>query len=266
MRATRRDVGVWSPWLLATAFCAGAFPVLLAQGPPRPPQPSGPPPTPRAGAPIDLTGYWVSIVNEDWRWRMITPAKGDAVGVQLNAKGQEVFKTWNPAMDGSCLAYGAGGLMRMPTRVHITWEGDSVLKIETDAGQQVRRLMFAKPTTPVGPRTLQGRSSADWERTMGAPGFLGIGPQGPPGPGGSLRVVTTNLSGGWLRKNGVPYSENTTVTEYFDRFPAPDNTEWFVVTTTVEDPTYLNVPYVTSTHFRREADGSKWHPQACKAS
>jgi hypothetical protein len=234
-----------------------------AQGPP--PARQEPPITPRAAAPIDLTGYWVSIVNEDWRWRMITPVKGDAVGVPLSAKGREVANAWNPATDGSCLAYGAAGIMRMPTRLRITWETDTILKIETDAGVQVRRLIFGKPL-PSTRHTLQGQSAAEWERSTVGSGFLGIGPPGPPAPGGSLKVVTTGLTAGWLRKNGVPYSEKTVVTEHFDRFPVPDGTEWFVVTTQVDDPTYLTGPFVTSSHFRREADGSKWRPQACKSS
>src|SRR3954447_21982770 len=96
--------------------------------------PAQPPPTPQAGAPIDLTGYWVSIVNEDWRWRMVTPPKGDFPGLPLNAEGQRVANQWAPATDGSCLAYGAAGVMRIPGRLHITWENDSTLRIDTDAG------------------------------------------------------------------------------------------------------------------------------------
>jgi hypothetical protein len=84
--------------------------------------------------------------------------------------------------------------------------------------------------------------------------------------GGDLKVVTTDLSPGWLRRNGVPYSEHAQVTEYYDRFPTPDGNEWFVVTTVVHDPTYLRGvgDFVTSSHFRREPDGSKWHPKPCK--
>ena len=68
-----------------------------------------PPATPRARAPIDLTGYWVAIVNEDWRWRMVTPPKGDVASVPLNPEGTKVANAWDPATDGSCLAYGAAG-------------------------------------------------------------------------------------------------------------------------------------------------------------
>jgi hypothetical protein len=231
-----------------------------------PPQPSpGPPPTPRASAPIDLVGYWVSIVNEDWRWRMVTPAKGDYPGINLTPAGRKLADSWDTALDGSCKAYGAGALMRMPTRVHITWEGDTALKIETDAGQQTRHLRFGPRPPAVGARTLQGYSVANWERTL--PPANAFGFAGPPvrTMGGALKAVTTNLQGAWLRRNGVPYSDNATVTEYFDRFPAPDNTEWFVVTTIVEDPAYLAAPFTTSSHFRREPDGSKWAPSPCKA-
>jgi hypothetical protein len=237
------------------AVCAGA--VVVAQGPPQGP-PAGPPPAPQASAPIDVTGYWVAIVNEDWRWRMVTPPKGDAASVPLNPAGTKVANAWNPATDGSCLAYGAAGLLRIPTRLHIIWENPTTLKLETDAGQQTRRFLFTRAQEP-GPRSLQGNSFAEWER----PGGRG-GRGGPPPVGGTLKVTTTNLIAGWLRRNGVPYSENASMTEFFDRFATPAKEEWLVVTTLVNDPTYLTAEFVTSTHFKREPDGAKWSPAPCK--
>ena len=214
--------------------------------------------SPQASAPIDLTGYWVSIVNEDWRWRMVTPPKGDVASVPLNAEGRKVADSWDPATDGSCLAYGAAALMRMPTRLHITWEDENTLRIDTDAGTQTRRLLFTTAPSPAV-KSLQGFSRAEWERVAIRGGARG----GAPG-GGNLKVVTANLTGGWLRKNGVPYSDQATLIEYFDRFAAPGNSEWLVVTTVVNDPKYLTQEFVTSTHFRREPDGSKWDPTTCK--
>jgi hypothetical protein len=208
------------------------------------------PASPRAGAPIDLTGYWVSVVTEDWRFRMVTPLKGDygtgSGSVPLTLEGRKVADTWDTSKDGSCLAYGAAGLMRMPMRVHITWESDHVLKIETDAGTQTRRLLFDR-TQPPGARSLQGHSVAQWES-------------------GSLKVITTNMTSAWLRRNGVPYSENAVMTEYVDRFRGPKDDEWFNVNTIVEDPRYLARPFITSSHFKREPDGSKWRPYPCKAT
>ena len=239
--------------VVAIAAAIGAN--VAAQGPPGG-APQGPPLSPWAAAPIDLTGYWVSVVNEDWRWRMVTPPKGDYASVPMTDEARKVADTWDVSKDGSCMAYGMAGLMRIPTRVHITWEGDNVLKIETDAGVQTRRLQFDKSAQP-GPRSLQGFSVAEWERPAG-------GGRGQQPPGGNLKVSTNNLTGGWLRKNGVPYSENAGVTEYWDRFAAPNGDQWFTVTTIVNDPKYLNQDFVTSTHFKKEPNGAKWSPAACK--
>jgi hypothetical protein len=250
---------------LAVVFALGAILHAQQRGQGTAPAPA----TPRTQASIDLTGYWVAVVTEDWRWRMVTPPKGDVSSVPINAAGRKVADSWDPSTDGSCLAYGAGGLMRIPTRLHITWEGDNVLKVDTDAGTQTRRLMFNNGTPP-GPRSMQGYSRAAWEGPGGAPPG-GRGGRGAAGAGGgapnagSLKVVTNNLTPGWLRKNGVPYSQNAVVTEYFYIFTVPNGDRWLVVSTVVDDPMYLNQPFVTSTNFRMEADGaSKWAPTACK--
>jgi hypothetical protein len=174
----------------------------------------------------------------------------------MNDAARKVADTWDVSKDGSCQAYGVGGLMRNPTRLHITWDGDNVMKIETDAGVQTRRLIFDK-NAPAGARSLQGHSVAEWER----PGGGGRGGQA---VGGNLKVVTNNTTGGWLRKNGVPYSQNAVVNEYFDRFTAPNGDNWLTVTTIVDDPMYLNQPFVTSTHYKKEPDNSKWSPAPCK--
>lgn len=205
-------------------------------------------------SPGDLTGTWVAIINEDWRYRMLVPAKGDFAGVPLNEAGRKVAGQWDAAAASSsasssgdkCAAYGAAALLRMPTRLRISQESENILKLETDAGLQTRRLLFNK-TPPSGPRTLQGHSVAEWQR------------------GGVLKVVTNHLSGGLLRRNGVAYSENAVVTEYFDRFRSASNTDWFVVTTIVDDPAYLSQPFITSTQFRKEANAEHWRPEACDA-
>ena len=249
----------------ATAVAAAALALALqvtstaaqvrAGGPPAPPA------TPRDAAPIDLTGYWVSIVNEDYRWRMVTPPKGDYASVPLSDQGKKVADSWDPSKDGQCEAYGAAALMRMPTRLHITWESNTVLSIETDAGRQTRRLVFDRAVRPPAGPTLQGWSAATWERPAAG---RGRGAASGPAPGSSLTVVTTQLRPGWLRRNGVPYSDETVVTEYIDRFKAPNGDEWLVFTTLVNDPRYLNQEFVTSSHFKKEADGAKWNPFPCK--
>jgi len=214
-------------------------------------------PVPKLAAPIDLTGYWVSVVTEDWRWRMLTAPKGDYASVLLNPEGIKVANTWDPsnAVTDGCKAYGAAAVMRAPGRLRVTWNSDRELKIETDAGAQTRLLMFGNDAKPIGARTWQGHSIAEWET------FVAFGQS--PSRVGSLKVTTTNLRAGYLRKNGVPYSDAAVVTEHFDRLNS-SGSEWLVVTTLVEDPRYLIQPFLTSTHFKREPDGAKWAPSPCE--
>jgi hypothetical protein len=243
--------------------------------------PAGPPPAAKAAAPEELTGYWVSVVTEDWRFRMVTPAKGDYASVPISAEGRKVADAWDPAKDTAageqCRAYGAGGLMRVPGRLHITWQDDSTLKLEADAGTQTRLLHFAPPAVPqpgvltkveapAGEQpSLQGFSAAEWQLAPGAGGRGG--PQIPPMQrGGSLKVVTTHLKMGYIRRNGVPYGPEATLTEYYSVTHEQNGDQWLVVTSVLSDPLYLQQDFVTSTHFKKEADGSKWHPTACVAT
>jgi hypothetical protein len=225
--------------------------------------PPGPPPSPRAAAPIDLTGYWVSIVSEDWRYRMTTAPKGDYAGVPMNQAARQAADAWDPARDEAagdqCKAYGVAGGMRMPGRLHITWQDDETLKIELESGSQTRLLAFR--TRSQG-GDWQGASIASWDRSasvMGAGGFF----LGAVARGGALKVITTNMKAGYLRRNGVPYSANTTVTEYFDRLDIPGGDSLLVVATEVVDPTFLTQPFWTSTHFKKQADASGWSPTPC---
>lgn len=241
MNTTRRVAG--SALLAITVLATVVASEALAQRQTREGQ--QPPQSPRAAAPFDLTGYWVSVITEDWRFRMVTPLKGDYGGVPLTAEGRRLADTWDESMDGSCRAYGAAGLLRMPLRVRITWDSDTVLKIETDAGVQTRRLVFDKRQQP-GPRSLQGFSVAEWEAE------------------GGLKVTTANMTGGWVRRNGVPYSQDAMLTEYWDRFAGPGGDEWFSVTTIVDDPKYFTQPFTTSSHFKKEPDGSRWNTSPCR--
>jgi hypothetical protein len=264
----------------------GVFAVrVAAQQAPAAAQPSQ---TPRSIAPIDLTGYWVSVITEDWRWRMLTPSKGDYASVPINDEGRRVADTWNLAKDEAaglaCKPYGIGNIARMPGRMHITWQDDRTLKVEFDAGTQTRLLHFdatgqARPAVAAKPadKTWQGYSAAEWQiagQTIdvdrnGIPqvggGGRGRGRRGAAPTGGSLFVTTTNFREGYLRKNGVPYSANATITEYFDRVgPEPNGDVILLVRTVVDDAKYLQTPFITSTHFKLEKDGSKWSPSPCK--
>jgi hypothetical protein len=248
--------------------------------------------TPRTAAQIDLTGFWVSVVTEDWMYRMVTPPKGARGSIPLNPTGARVANEWDPARDiaqgDSCKAYGAAGLMRRPGRLHISWEDDRTLRIDFDAGIQTRLLHFApflppegfgtsqaplsllRFQAPPGPASLQGYSVAAWEKVAQISSLsivvMTSTPPPTPGQGGALMVVTTHMQPGYLQKNGIPYSADAVLTEYFNRIRLPDAEEYLIVTSIVEDPVYLGEPYITSTEFKREKDNARWSPTPCNPS
>jgi hypothetical protein len=201
---------------------------------------------------------------------MVTPLKGDSASIPVTAAARDAIETWDPARDEAegleCNAYGAAGLMRLPGRIRISWEDDQTLRIDKDYGMQTRMLYF-DPPAPAAP-SLQGHSVAQWDPGIGpAPagvGFLGTRPRAGT-RSKTLIVATANLLPGYLRKNGVPYSDQTTMTEYFDTFTAVDGTEWFTITTVIDDPVNLAVPFVVTTDYKRTPDDSGWDPVPCTA-
>jgi hypothetical protein len=221
----------------------------------------------QAAAPIDLTGYWVAVVSEDWRWRMVTPARGDYASIPITQAAKDVADRWDPAKDAAsgqpCKSYGPPGLMRAPTRLHITWQDERTLKVDSDYGRQTRLLKFGPRAGTPGPATLQGDSVASWEAARRGGG---AGRGGPPPMSGDLKVVTTNMTPGYLRKNGVPYSANATFTEYWDTFTLPTGDRWIIITAVVHDPQFLQTDWITSLNFKKEPDGARWDPTACSTT
>lgn len=205
----------------------------------------------RSAAPIDISGYWVSPITEDWKYRMVTPKKGVFDALPLNPEGRKVGESWDPARDEAageqCRAYGAPAIMRIPGRLHITWQDDQTMKVETDAGTQTRLLRFGAVSTP-GEPSWQGHSIAQWNIA-----------------GRSLKVVTTNLRPGYVRKNGAPYSGKTVVTEYWELNALPNSDRYLTITTKVEDPVYFTRPLQTSSDFKKLADATGWNPTPCSS-
>src|SRR5947208_10823817 len=125
------------------------------------------PVAPQAAAPFDITGYWVALVSDEWRYRMLTPPKGNVDYVPVNAEGRNAANAWDPAKDEAngeqCRGFGAGGIMRLPIRLHITWADDRTLRMDIDAGTQTRVLHFGAPAPANAENSWQGYSAADWQ-------------------------------------------------------------------------------------------------------
>jgi len=175
----------------------------------------------------------------------------------MTAAAVRVADAWDPAKDEAsgdvCKAFGAPAILRQPERLHITWQDDQTLKMDVDTGTQSRAFHFGNWKAPEGPHTLQGDSTAEWEIQRGAE------------RNGSLKVATTRLKAGYLRKNGVPYSDNAELTEYYDIVNERNGDTLLVVTIVVTDPQYLREPFIISSHFKKQTSDTGWKPTPCSA-
>lgn len=224
--------------------------------------------TPRG---FDLPGYWVSIVTQNWRFRMVVPGKGEYVEIPINLKAKQFADAWDPAPDEAagkqCEAYGAAAIMRVPERLHISWQDASTLKVQTDSGMQTRLLNFAPTAADAAASaspSWQGYSVAHWELHKAPGGFGGAANANQAQKEyGGMQVVTTHMLPGLLRKNGIPYSGKAKMSEYWEVNGEPDGDQWLTVTTELQDPEYLQTAFYFTSIFQKEPDGSKWDPTPC---
>jgi hypothetical protein len=220
----------------------------------------------KAQALFDPSGNWVALVTQDWRYRMVVPGPGQYGGIPLNLAAKQFADNWKAAdytaAGKACAAYGAPALMMAPTRLRISWQDDNTLRVETDAGQQTRLLRFRDPAP--GPASLQGDSKAQW---LAPPAVMNFGDGGPNAAAapkyGVLRVSTNNLQAGLLRKNGVPYSDKTTLQEDWMLNALPGSGDYLTISAIIKDPEYLRADYYVAPVFVRESDASKWQPAPC---
>jgi len=223
-------------------------------------------------APVDLTGYWGSIITQDWLYRVVVNQRGNYVGIPINVHAREVADAWNRSTDEAagkqCEAYGAPAILRLPEHLHISWLDPQTLQVQIDAGMQTRLLRFAPtPGQMHGPPSLQGISVAQWMPYQEGPGFVGAATRrGMRAHYGWLQVTTTDMQPGLLRKNGVPYSGETHMSENWAVNADPEGDRWLVVTTTLDDPTYLQVPYILEDIFQKQPDATQWDPSPCSLS
>jgi hypothetical protein len=259
----------------STHYWRLAFAAIVAtlSGAPCLAQANAPAETAKAIAPFDMTGYWVSVITQNWRIRMVTPPRGDYMGIPLTDASKRIADAWDPAKDeaagNQCKYYGAGTIMTLPERLHITWQDDNTLKMDIDAGTQTRIFNFGNAKAAEGGLTWQGTSHAAWtartqqfsQRIFNNRGL----PPPPPAALTFLKVRTDRMKGGYLRKNGVPYSDNAVLTEYFDSFHEPDGQTWMIVTTILTDPVYLDDPLILTGQFRKQSDATGWDPTPCSA-
>jgi hypothetical protein len=203
--------------------------------------------------------------------RMVVPGPGEYIGIPINLKAKQYADAWRAGPDEAagkqCEAYGGGTILLVPEQLHISWQDDNALRVQSDAGMQDWVLHFQPGAEDVSSiaASRQGYAAAKWDLSrVLPPGQFGVGEQSQPAPRyGSLDVEVSHLLPGLLRKNGVPYSGETTVSEFWEQHPGPAGAQYLIISMVLSDPVYLTSPYYTAASFEKQADGSGWDPTPC---
>lgn len=183
---------------------------------------------------FNMTGMWTAMYHEDELERTDpgSPA-GDYLGMPINDEARLRADTWDAdlvsVLEHQCIPHSAIYAMRAPSNLKIS-------TIDDPASGQI--VAFIVDGTYTGPRTIwmdgrphpsefaahtwSGFSTGAWE-------------------GDTLRVETTHLKAGYLRRNGVMFSDQAVLTEFFDL-----HDKYLTLTSIVEDPVYLTEPLVRS--------------------
>ena len=192
-----------------------------------------------AAAQSTLAGTWNSLRTfEDEQDRGPGPDLGDYTGLPINDAARHFADSWDASrltlQEHQCRVHVAPYIYHGPLNLRIWEEKDPetqqlvAIKNYISTYEQTRTIwMDGRPhPSPFAPHTFMGFSTGRWD-------------------GQVLTVVTTHLKQGWLRRNGVPESDQTTLFERFVR-----HGDLLSHTVIITDPVYLAEPMIRTSDFR----------------
>jgi cyclase len=185
----------------------------------------------------DLSGNWTALYHEDQPHRIPGPELGDYTGIPLNDAGRLKADSWDASIltlrEHQAKPHPSTYSLRGPANIRITRELDPVTQeiigyeLFGTFGQATRLIWLDGRPHPLehAAHTWAGFSTGRWD-------------------GNSLDVVTSHLKVGWLQRNGVAHSDRATMTERFIR-----HGNYLTVVTIVDDPIYLEEPFIRTTNW-----------------
>src|SRR5262245_39058038 len=194
-----------------------------------------------ARAQVDFSGVWQPLYQEDFPERLAGPDLRDYAGLPINDSARQFADSWDPARitlpEEQCRVHVSPYIYRGPTMLRIWEEKDPqtqqlvAIKHYISTYEQTRTIyMDGRPHPgPNAAHTWMGFSTGHYDGDM-------------------LIVETTHLKQGWVRRNGLPMSDQATMTEYYAR-----NGDMFTQVVVLVDPVYLTEPLVKSQEFYRSA-------------
>jgi hypothetical protein len=190
-----------------------------------------------AEAQIDLAGMWGQRFHEDSPERGGGPEIGDYTGLPVNDAARLRADSWTASKwtmpERQCEPHPADYGPRGPASLRIESVVDPISQDVAEwhvtiMWQLQRRIIYmdGRPHPSAhAQHSWQGFSTGEWENGM-------------------LKVTTTHLKEGWVRRNGLPRSDKATLTEYFIR-----NDDYLTLVTIVDDPVYLTEPLVRTSDW-----------------
>ena len=193
-------------------------------------------------AQVDLSGTWATRNHEDWMERWPGPDVGDFTGLPINEDAVARALAYSPSQlalpERQCLYYGPTYTVIGPFGLRIWSESEPVdgrvisWHMSGAVDKTPRTIwMDGRPhPSPNAVKTFRGFSTGRWE-------------------GDTLIVTTTHMKAGPLRRNGVPHSDQTVMTEFISRYD-----DKLTILAIIDDPVYMEEPHVISRTWQEDAD------------
>jgi hypothetical protein len=203
-----------------------------------------------ASAQVDFSGGWITKVHEDAPERGPGPEIGDYAGLPVNDAARMKADAWDAqeleAIEHECEPHPADYGPRGPANMRVWGDMDPLTKGITAWHTELSYMlplrtiyMDGRPhPSPNAPHTWQGFSTGEWD-------------------GDKLKVTTTHLKQGWVRRNGLPRSATATLIEYYVR-----HHDVLTLVAVVKDPVYLTEPLIRSSSWV-EQTGFQLYPNYC---
>ena len=192
-------------------------------------------------AQVSPTGKWDNRFDEDEPERIPGPEIGDYLGLPINDAARLRADSWVATLlelpENQCRPHPSDYAWRGPALLRIWDDVDQLTQqqiayhthISWQQPQQTIWMDGRKPPPDYAENTWQGYSTGKWE-------------------GDILSYTTNHLKEGWIRRNGVPRSDDATVTTHVMR-----HGNYLTIAVIVYDPIYLTEPFIRTTDFAYNA-------------
>ncbi len=185
----------------------------------------------------DLTGGWAILIHEDFPERIPGPDIAEYAGLPISAAARYAALAWDPAQlampEFQCRPHPSDygnrfSDLRVWREVDQASQQTPALRMRREWQSPERTIYMDGRERPsaFAQHTWQGFSLGEWDGNM-------------------LNIHTTHLKASYLRRNGVPRSDQAEHQEHYIV-----HGEHLTIVTVIKDPLYLEEPFIRTTNYR----------------